>query len=720
MDGCRRIFIRFEPDGDRRQRLKQIDGMPSFPKESLDVFDTLLTRRLLQPTDLFLILGRKLASLKVLAIDGATFCERRQKAEEISRQNDAGRETTLLGIYETFCRLGTIPEQLAARFMELELELEAQMLCPVPGAAALLKQRRQAGSGLWFVSDMYLPAKFIQQQLERFGFYLPGDKIFVSCEHKANKYSGALFQKILLEEGIRSGQLRHTGNDPRTDGQSPQNLGVAVDLRPYPPAYGDARFFLEARVATGGLSSVIGASARLAQEQFEADDALGRLGAAMAGPALVGYVLWLLQDARARRIHRLYFVARDGELLLEIARRLCGAEFPDIELKYLHGSRKAWHLPSLRKFGARELSWLLLQDPIVNLPIVAGRLGLSAAVARQELVKLLPETEILSAIWSQQTIEILKSRLTELGPANPLLSAAREQRDITLDFFRQEGLLDDVSLAFVDLGWVGTMQTSFDLITRELRGAKTTVAYHFGQVGQDPYRDKLASVFPFAFNPDDSSEGRSAGGKLLELMEVFCSSGDGMTSGYRREGRAKIVPVFKEQPANLNRHWNRDRLRQGVFTFCDELSDAIRSEWSGQLAEPGSRLVWRKLIVSLLERLADHPSPAEAGALGRYRFSSDSSEMFYRELAPKLTVMDGICILLGDDRERRLITLWLAGAVARSGKLSKYLLIGRGKRLVFGVCKRRRVKDLVLKSARTLKRIRMRLNFDRNWATARS
>ena len=57
----------------------------------------------------------------------------------------------------------------------------------------------------------------------------------------------------------------------------------------------------------------------------------------MAGPALAGYVLWVLERSFEMGLKRLYFISRDGEIMLEMAQRLLPAFWPDatMELRYL-------------------------------------------------------------------------------------------------------------------------------------------------------------------------------------------------------------------------------------------------------------------------------------------------------------------------------------------------------------------------------------------------
>ena len=64
------------------------------------------------------------------------------------------------------------------------------------------------------------------------------------------------------------------------------------------------------------------------------------------GPILFDYVWWILYQAQQRGIQRLYFLARDGYLLREIAQQFCARFGLKIECRYLYCSRAALRMPS--------------------------------------------------------------------------------------------------------------------------------------------------------------------------------------------------------------------------------------------------------------------------------------------------------------------------------------------------------------------------------------
>ena len=64
------------------------------------------------------------------------------------------------------------------------------------------------------------------------------------------------------------------------------------------------------------------------------------------GRLMTDYVWWILQEAEKAGIKTLYFLARDGWLLREIALAICEHYSLDIKCKYLYFSRISLRTPS--------------------------------------------------------------------------------------------------------------------------------------------------------------------------------------------------------------------------------------------------------------------------------------------------------------------------------------------------------------------------------------
>ena len=79
------------------------------------------------------------------------------------------------------------------------------------------------------------------------------------------------------------------------------------------------------------------------------------------GPMLFNYVWWILHQSHQKGLQRLYFLARDGYLLREIALQFCARFGLKIECRYLYCSRAALRTPSYHLLEQSEMDELLLQ-----------------------------------------------------------------------------------------------------------------------------------------------------------------------------------------------------------------------------------------------------------------------------------------------------------------------------------------------------------------------
>jgi predicted HAD superfamily hydrolase len=330
---------------------------------SFDIFDTVLTRCVGNPHAVFVVLGRRLAAAGMTG-DAAIFAGARVSAEARARRRADPREVDLEAIYRELVAAAVLDLAAVPRAIAMEIELEAEMIRPVPGARAEVAAARSAGKRVVFVSDMYLPLAFLKGQLVRHGFWSEGDGLYVSSDLHLTKKSGALFDHVVQREGAAAASIVHRGNDAESDVRSAVRSGVRAEHF-FDGNLGRYESIFESwSMRTEGLTSVVAGAARLARiegtREFGASASLAEVAAGVAGPALTGFVIWLLREARNRGIRRMFFVSRDGEILLRLARQLAPSLSTKCELRYLYGSRQAWHLPSIADGVANsDRKWIL-------------------------------------------------------------------------------------------------------------------------------------------------------------------------------------------------------------------------------------------------------------------------------------------------------------------------------------------------------------------------
>lgn len=202
---------------------------------SFDIFDTLITRPLLYPDDLFHLMSEKVNKL----IDTSTYFDFhniRKESEINCRKNMLDKnnceDITIDQIYEHMSKNYEIPIQITNKIKEYELDTELE-LC----------RQRKLGKELYdlavfydktivFTSDMYLTKNFICKLLNKNG-YRKYKEIFVSSEEKVLKSTKNLFFNLLDKLKISSpSSVIHVGDNWNNDVQIPLSLGMKSGLLP--------------------------------------------------------------------------------------------------------------------------------------------------------------------------------------------------------------------------------------------------------------------------------------------------------------------------------------------------------------------------------------------------------------------------------------------------------------------------------------------------------
>lgn len=194
---------------------KIINKIKGYNYISFDIFDTLLRRKVLHPTDVFTIVGEKNGDF--------SFKEKRIKAEIEARQHATGEEVTLDDIYK---ELGKEYET----YKQDELEVESNQLSANPFLFEAYRYCQSQGKHIIITSDMYLPKVFLQKILHQNGIVF--DHCFVSSEYGVQKVTGRLFRKELEALHISPSQIIHVGDSVRADAIGAWRAGIKFVLIP--------------------------------------------------------------------------------------------------------------------------------------------------------------------------------------------------------------------------------------------------------------------------------------------------------------------------------------------------------------------------------------------------------------------------------------------------------------------------------------------------------
>lgn len=302
---------------------------------SFDVFDTLLLRPFVVPTDIFSYIEKY--------YNKPGFAVERIIAEKKARlikqfKNKACEDITYEDIYN----------KINSKYKDaysLEKEFEYQILQANNEMLDIYNYALAKNKKIIITSDMYLDRDFLTKVLNKNninGFY----KLYVSSEIKLCKGSGNLFKYILNDLNIEAKDLIHIGDNVNSDYKIPKELNIntfcykKVSER-YFNLYDEKlnEYYknpnTENRMA---ISSLVGMNI-IHHFNFKGEyNYWKEIGYKYGGPLGIAYVSSLIKIAKLRNISDIFFIARDGYLFKEIFEKLYNGM--DIKSHYVYASRK--------------------------------------------------------------------------------------------------------------------------------------------------------------------------------------------------------------------------------------------------------------------------------------------------------------------------------------------------------------------------------------------
>lgn len=615
---------------------------------TFDVFDTLLTRAVGNPTSVFLLLGRLPDIRRITGCETEEFARLRMAGEHRARR---GRdEVTLRQIYLEVAAGLLLPDEDARRLEELELALERRLSRIVPGAADLLTGHPDARR--LALSDMYLPTEFVQELLRGHRLLDHLHAVRVSSGHGVTKSSGGLYRAVQRDENVRTREWQHYGDNALSDRRVPRLLGIdavhltAATLNRYEHIWEDHRW------ETGGLSSLVAGASRLARLDTECEPALRPIvdvAAGVAAPILAAYVLWVLRAAQRDGLRRLYFLARDGEVLLLLAQRLAARLGMDIELRYLYGSRSVYHRASLAYKNLDQATWAWTALYRLTPATVLTRLGIPAEDAPAILQRLGLGDQASQPV----TMSVVRRIIADDDVARQARQVGRDLLGRVQAYLRQEGLADGTPYAIVDTGWAGRIAQS---LSESLPPDAPPLrrGYLFGYMNREEGFHRPDVLHGYLF--DEYAETGYWGDfdQAYGPLETFTVANHGMTVDFT-DDEGTIVPVLASDTNPALRGWPWEQFREVLFRFADALVlDRDIASIAADLRAP---------VAAVLTEFWSHPTEAEARAWGAYTYEDDILATSRNPLAAPIRAGDFVGKARKSYEGKRM---WLSGSVQLS------------------------------------------------------
>jgi len=608
---------------------------------SFDIFDTLLTRLVIEPTEIFKICGDRALQFGWINFSAETFRKMRINAENRSRLFYKAGEVSLDEIYREIANTLEIDTDTIDKIKELELTVEIEYLTAVPKAHQLIETARRSHPNVLFLSDMYLPEDFLKERLKQHGFWQEGDRLYVSSQLRKSKGQGDLFLKVLEDLSLRPQDLTHTGNSWQSDVAKPSSLGInSIYFDDANPNRYELILQKYAHVTNGITSLWAGISryTRLTREVATQKESIIRdIAACVAAPILTAYTMWILQQAKAKQLARIYFLARDGEILLQIAKELAPKIYPEVELRYLYVSRQALRMPGLTQINKAFWEWMFDDTDIFTIDSLLARMCLEPQAAQPIFEPIgYPPTLWQKNLSAKERIS-LRNKLEKSKLLQDLvLQIAEKKREVLKAYLEQERMLDGQPFGLVDVGWRGSLQISLENAF-EIFGTRMPVGFYFALDKPSGGLKLKGEAIAFFFNLNNSTGLRNdIDYRYVSAMEVFCAGCEGTTLDYTLQADGSVVPKLKHISNQPALDWGLKSFQQSVIAFVRHLIERSPADYP----LPISPKLLREALDELFLALNKSPTKQEAEAFMDCPFFDDPNELYHFYWAMPLRLID--------------------------------------------------------------------------------
>ncbi|WP_295937763.1 hypothetical protein [uncultured Alistipes sp.] len=627
---------------------------------SFDIFDTVLIRKCGRPATVFHLLARRL-----FPNDDARrreFIAWRKGAEPAACREHNSLNVTLGLIYASFDagRFGLTAEYASGQ----EKAVERENLLVTPAVKLLVERKRAEGCRICFISDMYLDSGFLSEVLSAHGILLEHEELFVSCEWNARKSTGELFG--IVRRQYRPDHWEHYGDNRVGDYSRPRRLGIEAHL--VDTGYTGAEKCVENKYRGHALypevSLLVGfqRAARIAA----GNDYFAQIAADFVAPVYISYVAYVLEQARRQGIRRLYFVNRDGYILLKIAEML-SPRYPEIELRYIFISRRAIAAPSITRPDPTLLTGILNPQTLVGKKVTGllNYLGIDRQRLTETGIGFRYERIVNDAQAADFAGKVFCSAYTPVWTEQ-----AARSRELFMRYLDQEGVTGGVNCAMVDLGWYGSTRLMLNRILR-----------HYGRPGVPFF------YFSAADNALPSEYGEYhtfmpyrliANSGLMGFMEQYCSVSPYGSAVSFEVRQGQVVPVLEER----ERSPGSERILSANIDTARRIVSYMGGIGLGQLFEQVGadylRLMRDQRVKLNLEplALAGGASDMDGSRQDFVRRMSPAQTVRYAFLGSRITTFDRACVALtyGPRLSKILFRLHGCTGAFRRFLYSRYML----------------------------------------------
>lgn len=504
---------------------------------SFDIFDTLIYRNVLNPTDVF---DRISAKCKI-----KNFKKIRILAEKIANRI-FHEKTKLRDIYRIISLF--YGKNISEKILEFEVQEELKCCYFNDDFLEILKYCNDKKKRVILTSDMYLPKKVIVKIIRKIPFDFADEDINISCEYGETKRNGLLFRRISEKYNIGLERIVHIGDNEISDFNIPRSLGVNSFL--YTRRNDSFEICNYKKINDIEYNQLMSFISKYEPSTF---DSYEKIGYEVLGPLLAGFCYYLKSTVDNNEI---FFLSRDGLIIKKCYDLL----FEDSNTRYLYGSRKALINPTLHfcndvdeMLKACYIPYKLTGKKLLKIFNVTDLDACNEIVSKYNDENDFFDSELLYMPGKYRDM------MQELFPLIKAKSKSIESESNS--YLNSE--IETNSFYLVDIGWNGNMQKALSRFCNQRFGKSNIKGIY---VGVNPFTlDKSINYFGYVNNEKDYKSIKS----FISLFEFIFSNHDGSVVGYKNCKPIFDMPEYKTDDFEYE---ILDRIQTSAVRFVKDLT----------------------------------------------------------------------------------------------------------------------------------------------------
>lgn len=531
--------------------------LSGFDVISFDIFDTLITRAVYMPDDVFRLMETRLK--KEYGID-CDYLALRKRAEALA-WNKKGAYTNIDDIYECLPSVMNISAEEAMQFKQMEIDLEMALCLPRRDMLEIFNYLKSCGKKIVLISDMYLTREIISRMLAKCGYEGYSD-IWISCERGTRKDGNTIWNDFY--DIYSTVKTVHVGDNPHSDIQTvidrhKESFFVInprtafkmsryyTDFEPYINGSLTERILLGMFVNAGIYNSPF-------CQKLNGEPDISRyadMGYSAFGPLFTVFSLWL--NTVTEKDNVLMFLAREGYIFERLYNNVFEHN-PDKKRRsvYFLSSRRAASVAAIRnEEDIRSILAQYYRGSLSNL--LKSRLGI-------EIYPDIADRDVAMADDLDSVMDSLKPHFDDI------YARAEKERSAYKKYIEELGIEDEGVV--VDVGYSGTIQ----FYLAKLRENKQAGAYLCTSTNRKPEQlgCSCLSLYPI-FDISEEKTNKIFRNQLF--LEAVLKAPFGQLICFNEEG-GEVKPMYKDDsviPDNLN------ELQQGMLSFAKDFGDVACS-----------------------------------------------------------------------------------------------------------------------------------------------